>query len=852
MNTSRKRTLADGVSANVLRLIMALLYAALVSLAAGCAGSSGEPADDVTEDLSSGEDVSAMDLQEDASPEFDTEPAETLSDTEECLDAHADGSDAETSDQTSPPDPGFVFEQRIHSNAVTDQATEQDRSRRVLAIDGVSAPDIRFVTVIGDATWIADSQGQLFRESPPESGFVKVGDAPQGDVRCLSDDPVLGAVFCSGTGVYPLEAAGVWAPLFEVPAPALQALSCGQRTVLRYAGQACVKAEGDCIPVDSETTGVVLGAACLDGRIVLASANGLWKEGDSGGYASLWTPPGVEPVVDVAASGQRLVAASPSTVVIVGDDGVVQGEYSALQGSLPANFNTSVAMDSAGERWAVGHAVGLSSGRVLQEGVEHFHSLRYLPGERVNDVVLTEQGTLVAACTGGVAFLTREPMTLEAKAEEMFATLNLYFWRLGGFVSPHATLDDVWNPTSASLWDDDNDGQWTQEAVAAFCFAYAATGREDYLEAARKAVGNMFLLQDIPAVDFNQTDLGPGFISRSVVRDDEGAMFADKATQSNWHLVSWIDGHDYYWKDDTSSDETTGHFFGWPIYYDLCAQDDEEKTEVGNHIVALAATILDQGYQLVDLDGLPTEHGYWQPDRLAVAVDGLQPCLDAGHNIVDCSDALFGSAYLNSVEILGAMLSAWHVSGEQRFLDAYESLISVYRYDELAAFSEFVFTWTQRGTINYCDHELADLAFITLLRYDPNADRRQLWIQSMVDAFEYEAGERSPLKSLALACAVDEVPGLDGGVRTLREYPLDMRQFEVNNVHRTDAELDVNDRHGDPQFTTVLPYDEIAMRRWDGNPYGVSDGGSGAQIMSPTFWLLPYWGLRYYGAIVEE
>ncbi len=406
-------------------------------------------------------------------------------------------------------------------------------------------------------------------------------------------------------------------------------------------------------------------------------------------------------------------------------------------------------------------------------------------------------------------------------------------------------------PRPASLWDDDNDGQWTEEAVAAFCYAFAVTGDPRYREAARRAVDNMLLLIEVPAVDFEAAGLGRGFVTRSLVRDDEGPVFESKAGQSNWHLVHHSDGRDYYWKDDTSSDEVTGHFFGLSVYHDLCATDDPERARVAKGITDLAGYLLDHGFTLPDLDGKPTTHGDWSPAKISIAVDGVETCIALGHDIVDCVDAWAGGGFLNSLEILGGMLAAWHVSGDGRFLQAYETLVSEHRYGEVATFSDHVLTWTNPGIANYCDHELADLAFLTLLRYEPHPERRERWIASLLGAWEYEEGERNPLKVLAMASAVHDVPGLDGGVRTLVEYPEDLRDVLVDNAHRRDAVRGVPDRFGDPQFTTVFPYDEVHTMRWDRNPYRVRDGGDGRMRMSPAFWLLPYWGLRYYHAICE-
>lgn len=806
--------------------------AALLFVLASCGSTSNSPPADVLTDLARSDQTS--DIAGDAAPD--------------AADATPDAGDA-TPDAASPT-PEFVFEVRQHQGAVSDAPFAQDAARLVRNLDQAQVPNVLHVALTDDGTWAANDKGEIFLEKTAGEGFLKVADGLMGEVSCLCADWPNGLLVCSGPLVYSLAPDGLPGASIELGGPALDTFFCNQQQVILYAGSVCIQSSGTCQDLSTGTIGTVLSGACLSNTLYLGTETGLWRRADDS-FTLAWTPPDAEPIVALAAAADTLAAASLSTVVLLHSDGTVAATHSALDATLPAAGNTSVALDPTGSRWAVGHAIGLSSGNVDTTPVEHFHSLRYLPGERVSDVALPAADTLIAATSQGVSFLTRQTTTLAQKAEDLFNYLNDHHWRLGGFVSPHAVTDDPWNPTTLSLADDDNDGQWTQEAVGAFCFAYATTHDTRYLDAARKAVGNMFLLQDVPAIDFAQTSMGPGFISRSVVRDDEGLIFQEKATQSNWHLVHYTDGHDYYWKDDTSSDETTGHFFGWPIYYDLCAQDDQERDLVASHIVALADTILNQGYTLVDLDGEPTLHGYWQPERLAIAVDGLKACVDNGHTLDECGDAYFGGAYLNSAEILGAMLAAWHVSGQQRFLSAYESLVSDFRYDELATFSEYVMTWTQPGIANYCDHELADLAFLTLLRYEPNPQRRQLWVAAIHDAFAYEAEERNPLKSLALAAVMDTVPGLAQGVRTLQEYPSDMRMFLVDNSHRTDVKLGPDDRHGDPQFTTVLPYDEIALRRWDGNPYAVADGGDGTRILAPTFWLLPYWGLRYYGAITD-
>ena len=59
------------------------------------------------------------------------------------------------------------------------------------------------------------------------------------------------------------------------------------------------------------------------------------------------------------------------------------------------------------------------------------------------------------------------------------------------------------------------------------------------------------------------------------------------------------------------------------------------------------------------------------------------------------------------------------------------------------------------------------------------------------------------------------------------------------------------DRFGKKQLMTILPGDERAWDRWNGNPYLPDDGGSGNHEDAGADYLLPYWMGRYHGFIAE-
>ncbi|MFH1529821.1 MAG: hypothetical protein ABIK09_03695 [Pseudomonadota bacterium] len=806
----------------------------LVLLLAACGGNNGvTPVADVAEDVSAlpdvVSDVPTLDVPApDVAPDvaFDTGP--------------------------QPPDPAAVFEQLVHPGSLPDTGWV-DRVQQYRTTDVLADLDVGSITLM-DGVVLAGTATGLFALPAGADVFAAVplpGDpAP---VKILGP-ATNGAVYVARGGAVSLVTTDLDVlPVLEPGGEIQAAFDCGDGFYLVADGQLSWSTGGALVPVEGAVATSATAACCSGGVVWTCSDAGVnFLDGEV--WESRWSPD--DPLTALAPYGaDGVIVSTGNEVSNVSVEGYGDSLMVGLD-ELPTGGIHALAGWEESEIWALGHDIGATS--VHPEGVhsDHFHSKRWLPAEQANGLAFDADGGLWVATPGGVSHLWKEKIALDDKAAVMQDHLDTWHWRLG-FVSLYAHGVDPWDPVPGTqlLNDDDNDGQWTEEALAAFCYAYQVTGDEAYYEAGRKAVEGMFQLFDVPAADFAAAGLGFGYPARSVVRDDEGAIFDNKATQSNWHLVDHWDGHQYYWKDDTSSDEVTGHLYGLAIYHDLCAKDDGEREEVAHHLAGMIGYILDNDYKLLDLDGEPTTHGHWAPEDLALAVDGVEECCETyGLEICagKCVESYYGGGFLNSVEILGGLLAAWHVSGEDRFLEAYEELITEHRYDEVATFGENVLTWTNSHMANYCDHELADLSFLTLLRYEPYPARRALWEQQVLASFEYESGERNPLKTLVIASTQEEVAGLAAGTRTLLEYPSDLRDWLVDNSHRLDVERDGEDRHGSPQFATALPYDEIHLMRWDSNPYRISKGGDGTTRLTPTFWLLPYWGLRYHGAISPE
>lgn len=757
--------------------------------------------------------------------------------------ADVGGEDIATTDP-GPPDPAAAFWVRERSTCVPDGPWHIDRVVQIRTTAQLPDLDVRAIVSDGEGIRWAGTASGLARMAPDGAAFEEVADLPgEGPVTALAAHQGGGVRVGRGAWTGVVDGSGQVVSGFVTDEDVERVAGCDGDEVAVSGGRLLRIGAQALEPLFHEAPGRAYDVACVASVPWVATDQGLFRL-DDGGWTAVWEPE--EAVRLVAAGGTRVAAGTTDRVAWFQDDSE-EGILVPEPGGLPTGNLSSLALSGSGEWLAVGHGVGAT--RIPLEGgrPDHFVSRRWLPDDTVRAVFEGPDGLWVAT-PAGLSLLIQDATTLEAKAARMFERLE-WFWRLDGFVSPWARFPDPWSDAVLPRWDDDNDGQWTQEAVGAFCYAYATTGDETFYQAARRAVTNMVLLVDVPSSDFEAAGLGRGFVSRSVVRDDEGAVFEDKATRSNWHRTTFSDGHEYYWKDDTSSDEITGHLFGFSLYHDLCAKDDAERAWVGEALGAVAGYIVDHGFTLPDLGGEPTTHGDWSPSRIPIAIDGLDACVDAGHEFVTCLDSFGGGAFLDSLEILALMLAAYHVTGDVRFWVAYDALVRVHRYDRAATFHDQVATWVLPAAANYCDHELADLAFLTLIRYEPDPVRRVHWIDQVLASWAYEVGERNPLKSLVIAATRDEVPGLAAGVQTLVDYPEDLREWLVDNHHRQDFRRNVADRFQRPQFREAPPYDEITIKRWDHNPYRIAQGGTGDTRMAPTFWLLPYWGLRYHKAI---
>ena len=492
--------------------------------------------------------------------------------------------------------------------------------------------------------------------------------------------------------------------------------------------------------------------------------------------------------------------------------GVEQTELAAIRAAavtLPVADPTVVVGESAAAVWVGTRRGAIRLGR-NDRTRQYFAGLRWLPDDHVTGIGI-DGGSIWIETPRGFSRLQFTPTTLEDKSRTFVERIQARHNRWG--LTADSRLRVAGDVSSNQPISTDNDGLWTAMYVAAEAFRFKVTGAESARSNARAGMQAIMRLESITGI--------PGFPARSFIKNGVDEQPGD----GEWHDAA--DG--WRWKGDTSSDEIVGHYFVYPIYFDLVA-DAEEKRALSATLGRMTNHILDHGYQLIDVDGQRTRWGWWAPELIWDDPD------ETG---------------LRALHILSHLRVAMHMAENAAALAkcqvAYDTLITTHRYHLLTRNQKVMVP----GSINHSDDELAFLSYYPLLLYEKDPALVAVYRQSLERSWRIERPERNPLWNLIYAAGTgarefDRAETL----RTLYEIPMDTIQWTVTNSHRLDVPVDsAPDRQGRRQALVVLPYDELPMSKWNGNPFNLDGGNGGRTEDDGAYFLLPYWMGRYHGLI---
>ncbi|MBQ6018553.1 MAG: hypothetical protein IJL26_00100 [Clostridia bacterium] len=420
---------------------------------------------------------------------------------------------------------------------------------------------------------------------------------------------------------------------------------------------------------------------------------------------------------------------------------------------------------------------------------------RWLPSPKVRTLAVNDNGDILALTDAGASLITAVTMTPEQKADYFDALTEKYFLREDGWcVSRRLTKPG--DLDSGFLRATDNDGLYTGLYAAAQSFRYAVTGDETAKKRARRAVDALIKLTQITGI--------PGFPARAIRYAHEPDF--GTGDRREWHFTD--ETKQVEWRGETSSDEITGHLYGFAVYYDLCA-DDGEKTRVAAAVRAIVDHIIGHGWHLVDTDGAPTTWGNWAPE--SINGDGKW---------------IFEHG-INSLEILSYLLTAYHVSGDEKYKTAFLTLAREHHY--LLNVMNYK---TRDAHVCHIDDQLGFNAVYALLEYVSEPDIRSIVQMGLADHREYERAERTPLYEFVYARFTGDCGGVSDAARTLAEMPLDLANWPVWNSHIPGLEWDREpEKYGNPPHLAEPLSREIApICGGAGNPM-FCDAGSDEFIL---------------------
>ncbi len=525
----------------------------------------------------------------------------------------------------------------------------------------------------------------------------------------------------------------------------------------------------------------------------------------AGQYLADWgqLPPGAV-IRDMLAVGSRLVVATERGLATlrgatwyrtVGTDG------------LPVEDTTTLTTGFDRDLW-IGSRRGAM--RQVDDEFHYFGHQRWLPDNHVNAIAVDGR-TVYIATDGGLGIIGYVPFTLAKKAAWYERWMEEWGHKRLGFVHSLVKQDGEWVRHIS-----DNDVGYSSHYFNALCYKYAVTGDEAVRAEALDMLKSVKWSEEITPMD--------GFPARSIwAVGDQGdkAKHGSGGLPAEWHRT---EDDKWEWKGDTSSDEMVAQHYETSLFLDLIATE-EERVWATEHIDRLMSHLLDNGFVLRDVDGEPTRWARWDPAYL------MDP-------------KGFAERGLNALQALSYMASAYHHTGDKKFLEGKAQLVEWGYLDQVLrqkrTFHPGYFTWF--------DDRLAFLAYGPLLRYETDPDLRSLYLRSLERSWEVKRVEQLPWFNFVYGAATGNDCETEASVKHLREWPLDLREYSYTNSHRDDLHAPEGYRMYSERLRSFSPR-ETRPARWDDNWLQMDRQGGGNSATEPGGWLEAYWMGRYYGMI---
>ena len=460
---------------------------------------------------------------------------------------------------------------------------------------------------------------------------------------------------------------------------------------------------------------------------------------------------------------------------------------------------------------------------------------RWLPGNRVTAIEAGPENSILVLTDKGLGQICFKEITLEDKAlfyEKQVREKNIRY----GFNCCAVGLPQGYS--SARTGHQPSDNLWTGMYLAGELFRYKVTGSEEAKQNAYEAFEAMERL-------FTVTNI-PGLFARSFERDykvenGKGEDWKRKELLTGSPANLWLHAADHpnwTWRSTASSDQTVGQVFALTSILEF-ADDTEWKARALKCLDNLMGYIVKNNLYIIDVDGEPTMWGKWNPDY------------------VNKFPLNVGDRKICSSNIIAMLQTAYHFTNKEIYKEKATELMEKYGYLEnlMRPFSQIgpnaadELSKVLSEEWNHSDDEMYFLAYWGLYPYAYSPDLQEKFRAAIKDHWETERPEKNALWNFTYAMTGAKEFDLDQSVSFLKTYPIDLRNWAMQNSQRNDIErVSINFRG---QTTKeLLPLGELPIYRHNGQIFTLDSAGDGTSLISAgDTWLLPYWMGRYLAVI---
>jgi hypothetical protein len=333
----------------------------------------------------------------------------------------------------------------------------------------------------------------------------------------------------------------------------------------------------------------------------------------------------------------------------------------------------------------------------------------------------------------------------------------------------------------------------------------------------------------------------PGLLARGYVKGHGPVEGWEREGQDS---PKWHQGQgkyaDYRWHGDVSVDNFNAVLYGYAIYYDLAADEDQRRM-IAFDVDRLMTHLVENHCRIMDVDGQVTLWGHVGIDPDPAFDDYYRKVYATRFNRGVAPDEPWRPPFRASLMLLPDLLIAHHITGRALYLDLYRRVVARFKDNPERGRDSGPFSLERLARVNHSSEGQAYEALFNLIRYEHDPELSKIyrkWVESLWEMNWMEGNSlftwmtralvpeyRAPRKPGVAATAAAEIAHGDEAVRlaleTLHLYPVDRVMHPVMNSLRTDLERNPYSRN-ESQTAHPIPISQRPLDNedvWKGNPY---------------------------------